>query len=83
MILWSWQYYKANLLTTGAQLVSICWACFSGAARHCVLMPDNELLRGGSRHIAVNAKQGLQCQDSEEQTIPWQLTSLSPSGSPH
>lgn len=43
-------------------------------------MPDNELLWGGSRHTAANAKQGLQCQDSEEQTIPWQLTSLNPSG---
>lgn len=31
------------------------------------------------RHIAANAKQRLQCQDSEKQTIPWQSASLNPS----
>lgn len=62
---------RANLLTTGAQLVSLCQACFSGAARPGALMPDNELLPRGSRHTTANAKQGLQCQELEKQAVPW------------
>lgn len=65
----------ANLLTAGAQLVSVFRAPFAEGARRFLLVPDNEMLQGGSRHSVSTAK-------IQRQMIPWQPVRLKLSTTP-